>query len=108
MTPQRGDLVSVSLQGDDGKPRPALIVQSDLLTDLDSVVVCPVTSNLRDATFRVTIEPNPANGLHKLSQVMVDKPATLPRSKVSEPFGHLDNDKMKMVDRTLLLVLGVI
>ena len=42
---QRGDLVTVSLQGDYGKPRPALIVQSDLLTDLESVVLCPVTSD---------------------------------------------------------------
>lgn len=51
---QRGDLVMVSLQGDYGKPRPALVVQSDLLTDLESVVLCPVTSDLRNAAFRVT------------------------------------------------------
>ena len=88
---QRGDLVTVSLQGDYGKPRPALIVQSDLLTDLESVVLCPVTSDLRNAAFRVTVEPNPANGLRALSQVMVDKLSTLPRTKISEPFGRLDD-----------------
>ena len=32
---QRGDLVTVFLQGDYGKPRPALVIQSDLLTELD-------------------------------------------------------------------------
>jgi mRNA interferase MazF len=80
---QRGDLVTVSLQGDYGKPRPALVIQSDLLTDLESVVLCPVTSDLRNAAFRVTVEPNPANGLRTLSQVMVDKLATLPRTKIS-------------------------
>ena len=105
---QRGDLVMVSLQGDYGKPRPALIVQSDLLTDLESVVLCPVTSNLRNATFRVIVEPNPANGLSTLSQVMVDKLSTLPRTKISEPFGRLDDERMKMIDRALLLVIGVI
>ncbi|MFI4939415.1 MAG: type II toxin-antitoxin system PemK/MazF family toxin [Burkholderiales bacterium] len=105
---QRGDLVKVSLQGDYGKPRPALIVQSDLLTDLESVVLCPVTSDLRNATFRVTVEPNPVNGLRTLSQVMVDKLATLPRAKISEPFGRLDDQRMKAVDRALLLVVGVI
>jgi mRNA interferase MazF len=105
---QRGDLVSVSLQGDYGKPRPALIVQSNLLTDLDSVVLCPITTDLRNAVFRVTVEPNPANGLLALSQVMVDKLATLPRTKVSEAFGRLDGERMKVVDRTLLLVIGVI
>ena len=105
---QRGDLVTVSLQGDYGKPRPALVIQSDLLTDLESVVLCPVTSDLRNAAFRVTVEPNPANGLRTLTQVMVDKLATLPRTKISEPIGRLDEARMKTVDRALLLVVGVI
>lgn len=105
---QRGDLVTVSLPGDYGKPRPALVVQSDLLADLESVVLCPVTSDLRNADFRVTVEANPANGLHTLSQVMVDKLSTLPRSKISAPFGRLDDKRMKLVDRALLLVVGVI
>ena len=105
---QRGDLVTVSLQGDYGKTRPALVIQSDLLTDLESVVLCPVTSDLRNAAFRVTVEPNRANGLRTLSQVMVDKLATLPRTKISEPIGRLDEERMKTVDRALLLVVGVI
>lgn len=105
---QRGDLATVSLQGDYGKPRPALVIQSDLLADLESVVLCPVTSDLRNAVLRVTVEPNPANGLHTLSQVMVDKLSTLPRTKISEPFGRLDADRMKTIDRALLLVIGVI
>lgn len=55
---QRGDLVTVSLSGDCGKPRQALVVQTDLLIELDSVVICPVTSDLRTALFRVTLEPS--------------------------------------------------
>ncbi len=105
---QRGDLVTVSLQGDYGKPRPALVVQSDLLNDLDSVVLCPVTSDLRSAAFRVTLEPNPTNGLRVLTQVMVDKLSTLPRAKIGASFGRLDDDRMKAVERALLLVIGVI
>ncbi len=104
----RGDLVTVSLQGDYGKPRPALIIQSDLLSDLDSVMLCPVTSNLRDAAFRVAVEPNMVNGLRTLSQVMVDKISTLPRTKISEPFGRLGNEMMRAIDKALLLVIGVI
>lgn len=105
---QRGDLVTVSLQGDYGKPRPVLVIQSDLLADLESVVICPVTSELRDAAFRVTIEPSPANGLQKLSQVMVDKLSTLPRARISEPFGRLDDERMRAISRALLLVVGAI
>src|SRR3546814_10680517 len=36
---KRGDIVAVSLQGDYGKPRPALIVQSNLLAELESLVI---------------------------------------------------------------------
>lgn len=105
---KRGDIVAVSLQGDYGKPRPALVVQSNLLADLESAIVCPITSALRDAAFRITVEPDRANGLHALSQVMVDKLATLPRAKISDPFGRLDDERMKAVDRALLLVVGLI
>lgn len=104
----RGDLVAISLPGDYGKPRPALVIQNDLLAELDSVVLCPVTSDLRTADFRVTIEPTPSNGLRHVSQVMVDKLSTLPRSKVGDTFGRLEDEKMRAVDRALLLVIGVI
>src|SRR3546814_8709348 len=77
---KRGDIVAVSLQVDYGKPRPALIVQSNLLAELESLVICPITSAVRDAAFCITVEPDNANGLRVLSQVMVDKLSTMPRS----------------------------
>ncbi|MBU3725069.1 MAG: type II toxin-antitoxin system PemK/MazF family toxin [Burkholderiaceae bacterium] len=104
----RGDLVTVSLQGEYGKPRPALVIQTDLLADLDSLVLCPMTTDLRTAAFRVTVEPSQQNGLKFLSQVMVDKISTLPRTRVSEPFGRLETERMRLVDRALLLVTGLI
>ena len=70
---KRGDLVTVSLPGDYGKPRPALVIQNDLLNELDSLVLCPVSSNLRTADFRVTVEPSAVIGLRQTSQVMVDR-----------------------------------
>jgi mRNA interferase MazF len=105
---QRGDLVAVSLPGDCGKPRPALVIQSDLLAELGSVVLCPVSSDLRTAAFRVTVEPSPGNGLRASSQVMVDKLSTLARAKLSAPFGRLEDEQMKAVDKALLLVVGLI
>src|SRR3546814_8837895 len=63
---QRGDIVAVSLQGDYGKPRPALIVQSNLLAELESLVICPITSAVRDAAFRLTVAPDNATGLRVL------------------------------------------
>src|SRR3546814_7025082 len=73
------------------------VCSSDLLESLE---ICPITSAVRDAAFRITVEPDNANGLRVLSQVMVDKLSTLPRSKISKPFGRLDDERMKAVDRS--------
>lgn len=105
---KRGGLFTVSLSGDYGKPRPALVIQNDLLDELDSVVLCPVTSDMRTADFRITVEPTPSNGLRQTSQVMVDKLSTLPRHIVGETFGRLEVEKMRAVDRAMMLVIGVI
>ena len=44
---KRGDLIVVAVSGDYGKPRPALVVQSDLFNDGHAnVTVVPVTSTL--------------------------------------------------------------
>lgn len=103
---QRGDLLTDCLQADYGKPRPALVLQSDLLGELDSVVLCPISKELRTAALHVIVEPTAGNGLRALSQVMVDKLATLPRAKLSEPFGRLEEERMKAVDS--VWVIGLI
>ncbi|CAM5786814.1 type II toxin-antitoxin system PemK/MazF family toxin [Castellaniella caeni] len=104
---QRGDLVVVSLPGAYGKPRPALVIQSNLLAELNSVIICPVTSELRNAAFRVTIDPDASNGLQVRSQVMVDKISTLPRARTGPIFGHLDHEAIRAIERALLVVTGI-
>ena len=72
----RGDVVLVAARGDSaGKPRPAVVIQSDLFNPThDSVTLCLITSELRDAPlFRPDLKPTRENGLSKTSQVMVDK-----------------------------------
>jgi mRNA interferase MazF len=39
---KRGDIVIAALRGDSGKPRPAVIIQSNRLVDVDSVRLCPI------------------------------------------------------------------
>jgi mRNA interferase MazF len=104
---KRGDLVAVSLPGDYGKPRPALIIQSDLFDDHPSITILPITSELRETPlFRITIEPTKENGLQKTSQVMVDKAHSIAREKLSRPFGKLDDAFMVSINRALALFLG--
>ena len=99
----------VALPGDYGKPRPALVVQSDALTAEDggSVVVCPLTTHLTGAaSLRVAVEPTEGNGLRARSEIMVEKLAGVARARLREVIGQLDRATMTAVDRTLLLVLG--
>jgi len=67
---QRGDIVLVVASGDYGKPRPAVIVQSDLFNDTHaSLTICPVTSSLVEVPlFRVPLKPSRANGLARQSK----------------------------------------
>lgn len=103
----RGDLVTVALQGDQGKPRPALVVQADHFADLVSVTVLPITSTLIDAPLlRVPIEPSEENGLAMRSQVMVDKPQTPSRKRLGPVIGRLDDATMVTVNRALAVFLG--
>ena len=106
---RRGDLVTIALQGDYGKPRPALIVQSDLLTKHPSVTILPVTSELRETLLlRIRVEPTPANGLQKISDVMVDKAQSVPRERIGDVFGHLGEEEMLAVSRSLAVFLSVV
>lgn len=105
----RGDVVIVALQGEYGKPRPALVVQSDLFNDTHaSISVVPVTTTLVDAPlFRLTVEPSATNGLRTLSQLMIDKLTAVRRDRIDRAVGRLDDDLMLRVNRALTLWLGL-
>jgi len=104
----RGDLVSIAMQGDFGKPRPALVIQADQYGEHVTVTVLPVTSTLVAAPLlRVTVHPSVGNGLQKPSQVMVDKAMTIKRDKVGEAFGRIDADALVEVERCLAVFLGI-
>jgi mRNA interferase MazF len=105
---RRGDLVTVALPGAYGKPRPALVIQSDLFDEHPSVTILPVTGEVRDTPlFRIDIAPSAANGLRKPSQVMVDKAQTVPRGKLGDTIGRLEDDAMLSVTRALAVFLGI-
>lgn len=90
-----------------GKPRPAVVVQSDLFNPTHaSVTLCLVTSDLRDAPlFRPMVEPSAENGLRKQSQIMVDKLFSAPVESVGDTIGTMDGVTMERVDEALRLWL---
>jgi mRNA interferase MazF len=104
----RGDLITIAMQGDLGKPRPALIIQSDHFDAHPTVTILPITSALVDAPLlRVTVQPEATNGLQKPSQIMIDKCMTVRREKISPSFGRLGNSTLVEIERCLALFLGI-
>jgi mRNA interferase MazF len=106
---RRGDIVTVAASGDFGKPRPAVIVQTDALpTEHGSVVVCQMTSELVDALyFRITIEPHDDNGLREVSQIMADKPVTIRRSRVGRVIGRLGDEDIARLNVAIAFIMGL-
>jgi len=105
---RRGDVVTVAAPGDYGKPRPALVIQSDLFDALPSVTLCLITSTLRDAPiFRITVDPSAANGLQRVSQIQVDKILTVARERIGSVIGRLDDATLLKVNRSLAVFVGI-
>ena len=106
---KRGDVVLCVAPGAYGKPRPAVVVQSDLFNETHhSVTVCPLTSDLKDAPlFRLDIAPSAANGLKKPSQVMVDKVVTLSVERMRSPIGKVSESQLTQIGIALRLWLAL-
>ncbi len=100
----RGAIVIVAAKGTyTSKPRPAVIVQADVYNPTHaSLTICPITSDCVDAPlFRVTLPPGERTGLSSVSQVMVDKIVSVPRSAVVREVGRCDALLLEMVDDAL-------
>ena len=103
---KRGDIVTVAT----GKPRPAVVVQSDHLLPYPMIIIVPFTSEVdaRPPPFaRVAVVPSTINRLRNVSQIMVDRIIGVPAAGLRPTGGRLEDDKMTEVTRLLALWLGI-
>lgn len=103
---RRGDIVTVALAGDYGKPRPALVIQSDLFDDHPSLTVLPITSHLVEAPL-LRIGIGPESGVERPSQIQIDKPQTPRRERIGAVIGRTDKATLRAVNRALAVFLGL-
>jgi mRNA interferase MazF len=100
----RGDVILVVTPRD--KPRPAVIVQSDQIAGA-TVLIAPITSEAKGgAPIRVPLAPGMDNGLHVESEIMVDKLTNIAREKIRGRIGRLSEAERRLLDATVLFVLG--
>jgi mRNA interferase MazF len=104
---KRGDVVVAAVPGDYGKARPYVVVQSEIFP-LDSITLCPLTTDLRTLTdVRVFVAPGETNGLQAPSMIMVDKIVTVRLERVSRRIGGLEQSEVDLLDRALMVFLGL-
>ena len=104
---KKGDIVTIAMQGDYGKPRPAVVFQSEQLVT-DSILLIPFTTYLiEESKIRILIKPNKNNGLQKTSQTMTEKITAIKKDKVGEVIGRLEPDEVKQIEQALLLILDI-
>lgn len=90
-----------------GKPRPVAIIQDDRFDATDSVTVCAFTTDPTEAPlFRLRVEPSELNGLREPCSLMVDKITTIPRAKLGERIGRLDDEQIVRLGRAILVFFG--
>jgi mRNA interferase MazF len=106
---RRGEIWTVSDgKGYAGKPRPVVIVQDDAFDATDSITICAFTTDPTEAPlFRLAVEPNQRNCLRSASRLMVDKITTIPKSKVGERIGRLDDEDVVRLNRAVMVFLGL-
>lgn len=104
---RRGDVVVASPRGEYGKPRPCVVIQSDLFEPTDSLLVCLITSEIgKGPDLRLTLQPSLENGLQIPSQVMVEKITTIRRERCRR-IGSLAASEVGRLNALLATVIGL-
>jgi mRNA interferase MazF len=105
---RRGDLITIAVQGSFGKPRPAVVIQNDVISDTANVLVCPLTSMQGPfVMLRLAVQPSVKNNLLRTSFVMLSNIVAAPREKCGPVIGALTTDQMADIDIRLAFILGL-
>ena len=106
---KRGEIWTVADGGGyAGKPRPVVIVQDEAFAAIDSVTICPLTSDPTDLPlFRIPLLPQDDNGLRQESRIMADKITTVRKTKLGSRIGIVSPDDMRRLNQALVVFLGI-
>ncbi|MEB3984321.1 type II toxin-antitoxin system PemK/MazF family toxin [Mycobacterium sp. 663a-19] len=103
----RGELWTVSGRVYAGKPRPAIIVQDDLFSATESVVVVPLTATTVAGVAVARIAVPTTTGIAQPSYAMIDKITTVRRSNLGTRIGRVSATLMAEIERSLMVFLGL-
>ena len=114
MTVRRGDIFYADLSpvvgSEQGGIRPVIIIQNDMGNKYSPTVICAaITSQINKAKLPTHIEISAGrNNLVKDSVILLEQIRTIDKKRLREKICSTDNELMSLVNRALIVSLGMI
>ncbi len=108
--PKRGELWTLAGGGGTltAKPRPVLVITSDVFSDFDFVTVLLVTTDQTEAFTRIPIPASKQTGLIQPSMIQVDKIVTVHRRNLRQRCGYVTPTVLAKVREAATAYLGFV
>lgn len=85
-----------------GGRRPAVIISGNLLnTHLRVVIVCPLTTSIKNYKGNVILDPSSQNGLAKRSEILVFHVRSVAKERLREKLGKISKTHLEEIKQTL-------
>ena len=109
---RRGDIYYADLNpvvgSEQGDCRPVIIVQNDVGNNHSpTVIVTPLTRNLRKNPLPTHVVIPQSNGLDQDSLVLTEQIRTIDRSRLANYIGHISDEIMLDIDKALAVCVGL-
>ena len=110
---KRGDIFYADLSpvvgSEQGGIRPVIIIQNDIGNRYSpTVIVAAITSQINKAKLPTHVEISSEEyGLNRDSVVLLEQIRTLDKKRLKEKIGHMTEDDLKKVNKSLLISLNL-
>lgn len=90
-----------------GKTRPVVIVQTDLLNDTHlSTIICPITTNIQPDINILRVHLKKSQ-LDELSDILIDQIRAIDNKRLIRRIGKLNQDQIQLLKKNLMIVLDL-
>jgi mRNA interferase MazF len=103
---KKGEIYEVYLDpilgSEQGGRRPAVIISGNLANaNLNTVIICPLTSKLKHYHGNLILKPDELNGLKKVSEVMTIHIRSISKQRIKIKIGQLKTDEVESILESL-------
>lgn len=107
---KQGDLFEVYLDpiigSEQGGRRPAVVISGNLVNEnLTTIIICPLTSKLKNYHGNLILKPNDVNGLKEVSEVMTIHIRSISKQRIKAKIGRLEEKEFNLVIESLQKII---